>query len=84
MSPVSYPGFLNSRISAPSGILLRGIQNSLWEKQRFGGCGNGQRMSDAVWRPGPAGGPMVGGAVPGMWRELESHCKPDGGGTGVG
>lgn len=27
---------------------------------------------------------MVGGAVPGMWRELESHCKPDGGGTGVG
>ena len=27
---------------------------------------------------------MVGGAVPGMWRELESHCKPDEGGTRVG
>lgn len=24
------------------------------------------------------------GAVPGMWRKLESHCKPEGGGTGVG
>lgn len=25
---------------------------------------------------------MVGGAAPGMWRELESHCKPDWGRVG--